>query len=182
MNYWNSDAPLILHLPSLLCVISISDVTVFLIRWHTPPPRSRWFQGKPNFLFLDKTLRHKNNLIISPVGSVGFKNGNLLVFIVYMCLKTWRRYQNWYHPCILRTWVVWTVLNFHTGSPVRVHGIKKHVSWGKGWFFEKEINLSNYRYETVWAIKMNLTGATAARTCLLWNLFVAETILIYFKE
>lgn len=26
---------------------------------------------------------------------------------------------------------------------------QKHVSQGKGWFFEKEINLSDYRYETV---------------------------------
>ena len=54
---------------------------------------------------------------------------------------------------------VWIALRFHTGSLVKVHMIKKHVSQGQGWFFEKEINVS----ETVWAIKMDLTGATVVK-------------------
>lgn len=77
---------------------------------------------------------------------------------------------------------LWMALRFHTGSLVKVQMIKKHVSQGKGWFFEKEINLSDYRYETVWAIKMDLPGATVVRTYLLWYLLEAETIFIYFKE
>ena len=72
---------------------------------------------------------------------------------------------------------VWIALRFHTGSLVKVHMIKKHVSQGQGWFFEKEINVS----ETVWAIKMDLTGTTVVRTYLPWYLLEAETIFIYFR-
>lgn len=91
------------YLPLVLCVSSLSDVTIF----HNP-------------VFL-------------------------CVFIVYVCLQTWRRYQM---SLINVSWKLGSSdlsLNFILDLLWRCMWSKTHVSRGKILFFGKMIKLPNYR-------------------------------------